>query len=196
MTKSEVFIIESLDWDDELEERYEGRILTDILRLSGKSPLYYYVRTKQELKEVMKRFQSSNYRYLHLSCHGDAESVATTLDDVYFEELGQIINPYLNKRRLFVSSCEVVNKDLAKTIIQPSGCSSIAGPTEEVYFSDAAILWASFYKLAFDRDSKRMNPDAIRCILSKLANLFRVQVAYFGKTTKSYSTHEFGPPTS
>ena len=106
-TKPEVFIIESLDWIDEQKGRYEGRILTDILRLSGKKPIYYYVRTKQELVELMHLFQATRYRYLHLSCHGDADSIKTTLDIIDFKELGTILNPYMHRRRLFVSSCEV-----------------------------------------------------------------------------------------
>ena len=44
-TEPEVFIIESLRWTDELSQWSEGRILTDIMRLGGKDPIYYYVRT-------------------------------------------------------------------------------------------------------------------------------------------------------
>ena len=144
MSKPEVFIIESLEFDDEEEERFEGRILADILRLAGKKPIYYYVRTKRELVAVLDLFERSQYRYLHLSCHGDDESIATTLDDeIGFRELSEIMNPHLKRRRLFVSSCDVVNDQLAKTLM-PSGCLSITGPTQKVGFAEAAILWTSF----------------------------------------------------
>ena len=169
-TRPEVFIIESLRWEDEIEGRHEGRILTDILRLSGKEPIYYYMRTRQELVELMGLFQETRYRYLHLSCHGDKNSIETTLDDIQLEDLGEILNPYLDGRRLFISSCEVVNKDLAEAITG-SGCLSIAGPTEAVPFSDAAILWASFYKIAFDWKSKGMDTKDITLILDNLATL-------------------------
>jgi len=36
MSHSEVFIIESLNFDDERDSRFEGRIISDILALSGK----------------------------------------------------------------------------------------------------------------------------------------------------------------
>ena len=176
-TKPEVFIIESLEWCDEREERYEGRILTDILRMSGKDPIYYYLRTKQELEEIMRHFQSSKYRYLHLSCHGDKKSIDTTLNEIYFEELAEIMNPYLDRRRLFVSSCEVVNEDLAEAIIKRSGCLSVAGPTEKISFADAETLWKSFYKTAFDQRPKRMISKEIRLILEDLANLFSIPLA-------------------
>ena len=195
-TKPEVFIIESLEWTDEQRGRYEGRILTDILRLSGKKPIYYYVRTKQELVELMHLFQASKYRYLHLSCHGDMDSIETTLDIIDFKELGTILNPYMHGRRLFVSSCEVVNPDLAKAIITPSDCLSIAGPTETIPFSDAAILWASFYKIAFDWKAKGMTTEDITLILDNLATLFYVPVAYYGKTRTGYFRQVFDPRKS
>ncbi len=48
-TIPQVFIIESLTLKDEEEERFEGRILKQILRLSGKESAYYYIRTRREL---------------------------------------------------------------------------------------------------------------------------------------------------
>ncbi len=65
----EVFIIESLHFDDENESRYEGSFLSQILHLGGKKPLYYYIRTKRELTEVLRIFKASGYRYLHFSYH-------------------------------------------------------------------------------------------------------------------------------
>ena len=195
-TRPEVFIIESLEWDDEQNGRHEGRILSDILRLGGKKPIYYYVRTKQEFVELMDIFQASRSRYLHLSCHGDLESISTTLDIIGFEELGAILNPYMDRRRLFVSSCEVVNEDLADAIIPGSGCLSIAGPTEKIAFSDAAILWASFYKIAFDIRRRGMSGDDIKFILGELATLFYVPVAYYRKTRMDYAYEVFDPRKS
>ena len=197
-TKPEVFIIESLKWCDEREERYEGRILKDFLRMCGKKPIYYYVRTKRELIEVMKTFRATNYRYLHLSCHGDEESIATTLDDIDFKELGKILKASSGNRRLFVSSCEVVNNSLAEEVIIYSGWRSVTGPTEEICFSDAAILWASFYKLAFDRNNRGMNGKSIRLILAELATLFNVPVAHYREkdNSKGYCRQIFDPRSS
>jgi hypothetical protein len=44
-TEPKVFIIESLEFDDEEKGRYEGGILSDILRLSGIETQYFYIRT-------------------------------------------------------------------------------------------------------------------------------------------------------
>ena len=121
------------------------------------------------------------------------ESIRTTLDTISFNDLGEILNPYLNGRRLFMSSCEVVNEELADAIIARSGCLSIAGPTEAVPFSDAAMLWAAFYKIAFDWNDKGMRTDDITVILDNLATLFYVPVAYYERTRGSYTRRVFVP---
>ncbi len=183
--KPEVFIVESLDLDDEVEDRFEGKILTEMLRLGGKKPLYFYVRTKRELEGVLRLFEKSEYRYLHLSCHGNDKSIFTTLDEISFRELGVLLAPYLEGCRLFVSSCEVVNEHLAE-VVMPSGCVSIIGPRDEVLFSDAAIFWASFYHLAFSSNKKRMKRGEIKPILRQMARLFGVPVAYASQGNREF----------
>lgn len=153
ITIPEIFIVESLRFDDEASDSYEGKIISNILHLNGKNSKYYYIRTRRELEEVVGIFDASRYRYLHLSCHGSPQSMATTLDTIPFEQLGGILQPHLHNKRLFLSACEMVNEELAKAIIPDSGCYSIIGPSESVKFSDAAILWASFYHLIFNYDS-------------------------------------------
>ena len=195
MSEPKVFIIESLEFEDEEDERFEGRILADILRLAGNKPIYYYVRTKQELVAVLDLFERSQYRYLHLSCHGDDESIATTLDvDIEFRELSEIMNPHLQGRRLFVSSCGVVNDQLAEALM-PSGCLSITGPTHKVGFAEAAILWTSFYHLAFSRNEKRWKGKDLKLILRELAPLLAMDLTYYGKDSsspKGYRNESYG----
>jgi len=55
-TKPETFILESLDQEDELQTRLDGRILYEVLKLQGKKPLYYYFRTQREIIEFAKIF--------------------------------------------------------------------------------------------------------------------------------------------
>ena len=178
-TKPEVFIVESLEWEDEKENRFEGKILTEMLGLGGKHPLYYYVRTRRELVKVLGMFRRSKYRYLHLSCHGNSTSIATTLDNIKFGDLGQLLHRSLKGRRVFMSSCETVNDRLAAALIPKESCRSVSGPTEDVRFNDAAILWASFYHLAFNRDEEGMTGDSIRGFLEPLSELFGVPVAHY-----------------
>lgn len=192
-TKADVFIIESLELKDEKENSFEGGFLSQILRLGGKKPIYYYVRTKKELKRILEEFKESNYRYLHLSCHGNRKSLFTTLDDVSFSDLKKIMQPYLRDKRLFISACLAVNDDLARAVIPSSECFSIIGPAEAVSFSDAAIIWASFYHLVFKADRKRMTRKHMLPALQKVADTFEVSLNYFSRSRRFSRGYKFDP---
>src|SRR5438105_1555508 len=143
MNKPQVFIIESLTLTDERADLFEGRILEQILALSGKECCYYYVRTKRELKEIIKEFSASG------SAHANATGIATTFDRLSFAELGDILRPFLKRRRVFFSACKMAKKPLAVQLLSRSECYSVMGPSKNVAFADAALLWSSFYHLMF-----------------------------------------------
>lgn len=184
MTKPNVFIIETLDFDDEKADRFEGKVLSKILRLNGIESEYYYIRTNRELDEIIGKFDESDFRYLHISCHGSPVSLETTLDSIPFDELGKILSPCLDKKRVFVSACEMVNKDLADALISDSECYSVIGPSEPVVFSVATIFWASFYHLMFSDNDSAMKREEIRTVLGKITDLFGVPVNYYSKSKK------------
>lgn len=185
MSKANVFIIESLKFSNEKNNEFEGKFLSQILHLGGKNAIYYYVRTKKELKAVLDIFGRSDYRYLHISCHGSHSTLATTLDKIPFPEFGELIRPYLRKKRLFVSACSSVNDDFARAVIPKSGCYSLIGPTKCIYFNDAAIIWASFYHLMFRLNSEAMTRGNILSILRKIENTFGISLGYFSISSKS-----------
>lgn len=196
MTIPYVFIIESLNFDDEQNNRYEGRFLSQILHLGGKESAYCYIQTENEFKKALRLFRVSGYRYLHLSCHGSRRSISTTLDDISFSRLSNLVKPYLKNKRLFISACSAVNDDLAKVVIPSSGCSSIVGPIEEIQYNDAAIFWASFYHLVFTKDPKKMKRENILPTLRRVANTFRIPIDYFSrdrKKEKGYKKTEIRP---
>jgi hypothetical protein len=194
-TKPEVFIIESVDFDNEDNKQYEGHILSEILALSDKQCKYYYIRTKRELIHVLGLFTSSTYRYLHLSCHANESCVATTLDRLSFAEFATLIRPHLNNRRLFLSACSMANMELAKLLIPDSGCYSILGPAAEIRFNDAAILWAALYHVMFAHDANLMKPAVLRSKAQAVADLFKVQLNYFrrGLVSEPVSFHQIIP---
>ena len=109
-TDFSLFIIESLRFSDEKKGRLEGKILCDLLRLSrrGIKNEYIYIRTWKEFNEALYLFNRSNKRYLHISCHGNEEEIALTLDTIPFEEFGDEIAPFINERRLFFCSSQPV----------------------------------------------------------------------------------------
>lgn len=195
-TKPEVFIIESLTFENESDRMFEGKIISDILRLSDKSSMYYYIRTQVELEKVLDIFWDSNYRYLHLSCHGNPKMLFTTLDNINFKALSELLEPVLENRRLFLSACSMTNDNLAKAIIPSSDCFSILGPAKDVNFNDAAVLWATFYHLMFKDNSKSMNRSRILQHANNVSTMFNVPLNYFSKSRskkQGYSHTEISP---
>lgn len=184
MSVPEVFIIESLKFEDEENGRYEGKILSNILHLSGKKSIYYYIRTKKELEEILEIFWETDYRYLHISCHGNGNEMATTLDSIPFKELAKLVEPVLEKRRLFLSACSMTNEKLAKEIIPSSDCLSIIGPSKNINFNDAAILWASFYHLMFRDNYKIMNRENLLRNTKSVAQMYKVPMNYYSKSKR------------
>jgi len=190
MTTANVFIIESLNFDDERNRRFEGRFLSQILRLGEKASAYYYVQTTEEFEKALRLFQKSGYRYLHLSCHGNRASISTTLDEISFPDLGKLLEPYLDNKRLFVSACSAVNDYLAECIIPSSKCNSIIGPTRKILFSDAAITWASFYHLVFKENPEKITKDQILPTLHSVADTFQVSLNFFWLDSQSDKGYE------
>src|ERR1039458_7678743 len=126
-TRFSLSIIESLRFRDEKLSWFEGRILSDILRLSRREidVDYIYIRTRKELTAALKRFSKSRNRYLHISSHGNEGEIGLTLDTVPFEELGDELAPHMDEKRLFFSACQVVNEDLADVVMNQTGCRSV-----------------------------------------------------------------------
>jgi len=180
-TTSGVFIIESLDFEDELYP-LEGEVLSSILSMSDIDNQYFYIRTKSELSQVLDKFIESGLRFLHLSFHGTNEAVSTTLDSIPHKELGEILRGKLKFRRLFMSTCSGVNESLADNLFVASQCNSIIGPNEDVDMHEIAVFWASFYHLMFKSNDKGMNKKDIVPTLFNLVKLYNVPFKYYRKS--------------
>lgn len=178
-TYPHVFIIESMDLRNEAKNKYEGQIISNILHLMDIEHSYYYVRTRQEFEHFLKEFETSKYRYLHLSCHGSSNAIHLTLDDINFEDLGFLLQDKLDKKRLFISSCLSTNKNLAKQIFPVSDCNSIIGPYTEIDIDTAAIFWAAFYQILLKRNPKAMKKEGIKDVLKSITKLFNLPINYF-----------------
>ena len=182
-TIADVFIIETLDPDDEGNGRFEGSNICHVLKLHGKSPEYRYVRTRQQLKRAIAEFGDSNYRYLHISTHGDDKGMCTTnLDDIDFEELADLLDPALQNRRLFLSACEMVNENMARAIMPTTDCRSIVGPTQAIEFTVSAVFWPTLYHLLFNLNDSSVRHAQLSDSLSKLVNLFEIDIGYFSRS--------------
>jgi len=182
-TKADLFIIETLGPDDEGNGRFEGPNICHIARLHGKQPVYHYVRTRKAFSAAIEAFLKSDYRYLHISAHADAEGIATTnLDEITNAELATMLGRSFANKRLFFSACEIIHKGTAADIIPATGCFSVVGPRQKISFAEAAAFWPALYHLMFTADSRAMNRAALSRNLGNLAKLFDVEIGYYGRS--------------
>lgn len=190
-TVPEVFIIESLGLDDEANARREGAVLAAVLKMCGKNPLYFYIRTKAELKHMAKLFVRSGYRYLHISCHGGDECLEMALEPVTYREFAQIFANRLRNRRLFVSACSAGNKQFAELVRKRNkDIMSVAAPSKDIRFDHAVAFWSAFYVKTFSLNSKSMNSERIEQVLKPLAGIFDESVHFSKKKPGGQWTHD------
>jgi hypothetical protein len=184
-TIADVFIIETLNPDDEGNGRLEGSSISHILRLHGKNPKYEYVRTREGFEAAVKNFGRSRYRYLHISAHADAEGMCTTnQDEIDYDELAELLKPHLKGKRLFLSACSMVHGDMAKEIIPKTGCYSVVGPKEDIEFSTAAVFWPAIYHLMFSHNDSSMKHVELKENLKRVTGLFDVDIGYYSASKK------------
>ena len=155
-TKAEVYIIESLDFDDE-EHRKEGEIISKKPGLSGKNLYIGMSERRENFSIFIEDFEASRYRYLHISCHGNNDVIALTLEQYDNLSFSKAVGSKLDGRLLFISACGATTRNLAECLFQEAECRSLAGPKSNINFDDAAIFWTSFYHLMFKREAKSMS---------------------------------------
>ena len=174
-TTPDVFIIESLRDEDEERSRYEGYRLAELLRLSGKKPKYFYFKSKEELSVLFKLFKLSNYRYLHISCHGTAFDIEVGESKISYNDFSELSSGYLERKRVFFSACELGNELFSTCLAgRNKGMHSIVAPAEEINFDHAAAIWSAFYVSVFARKKNSMKSQDILARIQSLCTLFPV----------------------
>ncbi len=184
ITQPETFILESLSPDDEENQRLDGKVLYEVLRLQGKKPIYYYFRTQTELIRFADIFRESGYRYLHLSCHGDEQRLEFTFGQTDYQTFAQIFEKKLNNRRLFISGCSLGNSEFANALFAKNGgMYSVTAPTRKVFFSQTTSFWPAFYYMMHAWDSTAMKQERLRPVLERLTEIFEMPLAHYRKNT-------------
>jgi len=181
-TEAEVFIIESLDVDDEKEHR-EGEVLRRTLALARKRPIYRYLRTTKELERFLDEFSRSRYRYLHFSCHGNEDQVCLTFDRIPVAEFGRLVGPRLPRKRLFMSACSVTTENLARSVFSNGGCISLLGPRAKIKMDTSGVFWPAFYQLMFNREAGGMQTKSVIADVLLLAYAFTEQFHLYRPVT-------------
>ncbi len=179
--KPDVFILETLNKEDERERRFEGRALAELLHMSGKNPKYHYFQDVGELPHLVGLFCQSKYRFLHFSSHGSFDKIFTTNGEMTYVEFAKIFKRSLPLKRAFFSACEVGN-DLFSEVLAGSnaGVQSIVAPVQKIRFDHAAVIWGALYVSLFTENDETMKHDQIKDRLVSLRHLFPVDFHFSG----------------
>jgi hypothetical protein len=183
-----VFIIESMDLDNERDQKLDGAALKTILDLSGIPNEYIYIRTRMELEHAIDLFQESDFGFLHLSCHGNNEGLSLTLEDINFADLELIMGSALRYRRLFLSACKAACFAFAEHFIPKHHCYSIMGSPGIIDYDKAAIFWSSYYYLMYRDDKERMWQKNIILTLQNITRTFSETLNYFSIINEQFLT--------
>lgn len=203
-TKAAFFIIESRKIKEEKKSKKQGLILTEVLKLIGLKTEYRYIRTYKEFNEMIKQYYASNFRYLHIATHGTTGGFSLTLEQIKYEKFCKAIikmpNSNDEKRRLFISACNV-KKDIAKIFLKKQNTfMSIIAPSINIKTRIAPIAWATFYNKVFEIEAnklkkpKKINNDEIREHLHNICKFYDIKFnGYFRrkKTKKGYDSYDF-----
>lgn len=174
-----VFIIESMDFENESNGKLDGWALKIILDLCDIENQYFYIRTKKELENIIEIFDESEYAFLHIACHGSENSLMLTYEEIKFEELEQIIGECLYRRRLFLSACKAARFELAEYFIPKHNCLSVIGTPNNIDYDKAAIFWSSFYYQMYQLDKVKMPQKYLKPILEEVSKFFNIKLNYF-----------------
>jgi hypothetical protein len=188
-TTPNVFIIESLNIDDEKHDRFEGKFLSHILKLTGAKACYSYVRTPAQFRKALVQFKKSGFRYLHISSHANKQGLGLTEGELTIDDLANLLGPVLQKRRIFFSACQFVTRDLAEALFNETECYSAIGPFTKVGFDEAAIFWASLYHVMLRDEAGSMKFKELKKQVSVFSKLYRVKIKYF-RSSKSVGFRE------
>lgn len=179
-TIPDVFIVESLKDSDPKD----GKLLADSLRFSGKNPIYMTFSTEEELKRVLAIFAASNYRFLHVSCHGtatdlkfyDQNKAECPPEQIDYQSFLNIFPEKIQAFRLFFSACELGNMNISNIMMRKKKGTlhSVAAPSIVISFTNSASIWNAFYIAMFSDDTKGMKAEGIISKLKKITDIFNV----------------------
>lgn len=180
-----VYIIESLRSND----YFDGDNLSQILTLSKINNKYAWVDTIDDFIMELNKFSESNYRYLHLSFHGDMDGIEINGQEITNTRLAGLLKPIIKGKRLFMSSCRGSNMNLASKLIVKCRAVSLIGTPIDLKFDKAALFWPAFYHVVNDLDSNKMNQKSIRSTLKKCVDLFRIPINYYHNLREYPTNH-------
>lgn len=179
-----VYIVECLragDFND-------GKVLHQILELMGMVSVYQNAKTIEDFRSFIEDFKTSQFRYLHISCHADKKGLEIDGEDFSNEALQDLLKGGLKNKRVFMSACQGANKDLASRLLVDCEAYSLIGTPVDLDFDKSVLFWPSFYHIINEYDQQKMKRDFLIETLQKCVDMFGVPINYYSKI-KNTTTH-------
>lgn len=189
LTNPEVFIIESLPDADP----HDGKVLFDILTMMGKKPIYREVKDADDFEVALEEYKVSQYRFLHISCHGNESQIAFKNGMVDYLGFGNLFaNHRLPVTRIFFSACCLGNPDLAKAIISSNtAIHSVTAPRHPIAFTCSLVSWSVFYTKAFNWNENGISEKTILMTMRQISNLMLTEFNVSSLHTETMKIHTF-----
>lgn len=169
-----VYIIESPSNRDLLDERTEGRVLREALKLANIDSRYSLATNLEMFKEALYHHLTKAWYKLqkppiiHLSMHGDKNGIQlTSKEDLTWHELNQLLLPlkqYINGGFLIcMSSCEgFYGFNIDMNHYDETVLFALVGNKEIVDYHDAAVAYITFYHLFFKEHLSENSEEIIK----------------------------------
>jgi hypothetical protein len=190
MVTGRVFILESPNPVDLLENRGERLALEQVCRLVGHNVAAFLLRDAQELKQTfsyigsMGKGEKGDIKplFIHVSVHGNDSEIAVGPDRISWDELSRTVQQMYTRLRcyhgpiiLILSACGASNQKLTTELT--NGANSPQDPfhppeyvfvfsDKTVQWIDAVVTWTIFYSEACKIDFA--DRTAVQSLLNRL----------------------------
>ncbi|MEG2810424.1 MAG: hypothetical protein RR889_07225, partial [Akkermansia sp.] len=170
-SQSEIFIIESPSDGSEENCLLEGKILYDLLKSLKKNPRYIFFEDKDQLSYISEAFRKSNYRYLHISTHGNQKEIILKNQKISYDKFASYFSGNLKLRRVFSSAGNLENEKFREALCNADnkGMHSVLTPVENMLLGEAISFWSMFYVSLLNESRSTIK----NCIIDKNLECFK-----------------------
>ena len=197
-----VFILESPNALDLLQERGERSSLEQVCRIFGHEAYSFLLRDSKELEQTLTYISSIGWfggaedlpLFIHISVHGNQNEIAVGSERITWSDLaGMITEMYKNLDGyegpivLILSACGADKNRLTTFIRSKHLNGEIQSPPgyifvftdEEITWTDAVVTWTVFYHKAASLKFKKGDALNIRKLLNQLRELGLGKLKYY-----------------
>lgn len=214
MATGRVFILESPNPLDLLENRGERLALEQVCKLVGHDASTFLLRDAQELKQTFSYISSikgdkndKTPLFIHVSVHGNDSEIAVGPDRITWDDLSKTVQQMYTRLRyyhgpiiLILSACGASKQKLTTELTK--GVNSAQKPfippeyvfvfsDDTVLWTDAVVTWTIFYREASKLDFTART--AVQALLNRLHKSGFGNLKYCRWDTRSKEYKHFAP---